>query len=234
MTNKEFVEEVARLVKEIAPKYGFHVYSPAIAQAILESNYGNSFKAKFNNLHGLKFRPNRVTCNNGYFEDGGSEQNLDGSYRPLPSDQTWFAFADYAHGIEGYYQFLSNYAPYAKAKAETDPRAYLQILKDAHYATSISYVDNCMRVIKNWDLTRFDPQRTGDNKFYRVYSGSYTQVVNATERMNQIKAKGFSAMLKKNGQNTRVQVAACVKLESAEDVLKKLKKAGFDGFIIFE
>ena len=45
---------------------------------------------------------------------------------------------------------------YKQARSASDPRTYLQCLKDAGYATSINYVDNCMRVIEQYNLTQYD------------------------------------------------------------------------------
>lgn len=51
MNNTEFIEKIANLVKKYAPKYDICVYSPIIAQAILESGYGTSELAvKANNF----------------------------------------------------------------------------------------------------------------------------------------------------------------------------------------
>ena len=42
MTNQEFIEQVAKFVQKYAVQYGIKVHSPIIAQAILESGWGNS------------------------------------------------------------------------------------------------------------------------------------------------------------------------------------------------
>ena len=92
MTKQQFIDEIAKYVQKYAPQFGIKVYSPIIAQACLESAYGTSRKATFHNYFGLKYRNNRVTCNAGYFEDGGSEQNPNGTYTILPSSTAWYAF----------------------------------------------------------------------------------------------------------------------------------------------
>ena len=74
MTNQEFIQTIAPYCQKYAQKYGFKVASPAIAQACLESAYGTSNKAKHYNFFGLKYRPGRVSCNNGNFIDGSQEQ----------------------------------------------------------------------------------------------------------------------------------------------------------------
>lgn len=155
MTQLEFIQAIAPLHQFFAQKYGFKIASAGIAQACLESQYGESYKAKHNNFHGLKYRSNRVTVNNGYFTDGGSEQNPDGSYSLLPSSTAWYHFDDMAHGVEGYYQFI-NTPNYAAVKNATNALTYLQAIKASGYATSLSYVENVFKVVQKWNLTQYD------------------------------------------------------------------------------
>ena len=55
MTHQEFIEAAAGYVKKYAPDYGIRVWSPIIAQAILESGWGESKLAKQrHNYFGLK------------------------------------------------------------------------------------------------------------------------------------------------------------------------------------
>ena len=153
MTNQEFIQTIAPYCQKYAQKYGFKVASPAIAQACLESAYGTSNKAKHYNFFGLKYRPGRVSCNNGTFIDGSQEQNKDGSYAAI-TDQ-WYNFDNFDKGCRGYYEFL-NIPNYAKVKDAGDPLTYLQEIKNAHYATSLDYVQNVYNVITKWNLTQYD------------------------------------------------------------------------------
>lgn len=153
MTQQDFINEIAKYVQKYAPKYGIIVYSPIIAQACLESAYGTSSKAQYNNFFGLKYRDNRITCHSGYFRDGGSEQLANGTYKPISDD--WYAFENMEKGVEGYFQFI-NISRYANVKNVANPQTYLENLKTDGYATSINYVQNVMNVISKWDLTKFD------------------------------------------------------------------------------
>ena len=52
---QRFIEEIAKNVQKYAYVYGILVHSPIIAQAILESGYGESkLAAKYHNYFGLK------------------------------------------------------------------------------------------------------------------------------------------------------------------------------------
>ena len=156
MTNKEFIEAIAPLIQKHAKNYGYGVPSAIIAQACLESAYGTSNKAKYHNYFGLKYRTNRITCNNGIFTDKSKEQKADGTYIDISTQ--WYKFDSMDKGVEGYFQFI-NISNYANARKATTPKAYLTALKDGGYATSIKYVDNLMAVIEKWNLTQYDNKK---------------------------------------------------------------------------
>lgn len=155
MDNSQFIEQIATYVAKYASKYNICVHSSIIAQSILESASGNSELAQnANNYFGLKWRENRCPTSNGYYIKIGSEQNADGSY--TSSAMKWFRFPDMESSVQGYFDFINN-ANYSKLKGVTDPRIYLENIKDAGYATSLKYVENIMNVIKKYDLTKYDP-----------------------------------------------------------------------------
>lgn len=154
MSNEQFIKEIAALIQKYAPSYGIEVCSPVIAQAILESGYGTSELAvNAHNYFGLKYREGRCKTCIGVYHMTGSEQNADGSY--TSSAMQWCKFSDMENGVIGYFDFI-NISNYKNLKGITDPRQYLENIKADGYATSLKYVDNLMRVIKTWDLTKYD------------------------------------------------------------------------------
>lgn len=154
MSNQEFIKQIAAYVKQYAPLYGIKVYSPIIAQAILESSYGTSELAvNAHNYFGLKYREGRCKTCIGIYNKVGSEQNSDGSY--ISSAMKWCKFKDMENGVIGYFDFI-NISNYANLKGVTDPRKYLENIKSDGYATSLKYVDNLMSVIEKWNLTEYD------------------------------------------------------------------------------
>lgn len=154
MSNQEFIKQIAAYVKQYAPLYGIKVYSPIIAQAILESSYGTSELAvNAHNYFGLKYREGRCKTCIGIYNKVGSEQNSDGSY--TSSAMKWCKFKDMENGVIGYFDFV-NISNYANLKGVTDPRKYLENIKSDGYATSLKYVDNLMSVIEKWNLTEYD------------------------------------------------------------------------------
>ena len=153
MEREEFIQAIGKAVQKIAPKYGIYVCSPIIAQACLESAYGTSHKAQHNNFFGLKYRPNRVACNCGYFSDESQEQNTDGTYETIKTD--WYLFDSIEAGVEGYFQFI-DIDRYSNLKGVTDPRRYLELIREDGYATSLDYVENVYNVIVSNNLFIFD------------------------------------------------------------------------------
>ena len=150
---EDFIYQIAPYVQEWAKEFGFGVPSAIIAQGCLESAYGTSNKAGHFNFHGLKYKENRVTCYSEIFTDTSAEQRPDGTYVKITTN--WYGFLNMNMGVEGYFQFIQT-GRYQSAKVQTDPRAYLQALKDAGYATSKNYVDNCMAIVTKYNLTQFD------------------------------------------------------------------------------
>lgn len=158
MDKTQFIEAIAQAAIKYAPQYGICVISPVVAQACLESAYGTSNKAKYNNFFGLKYRKDRVSCHSGYFRDGSQEQKADGTYYPVQDD--WYAFASLEDGVQGYFQFI-NIDRYANLKGVTDAHKYLELLKEDGYATSLDYVENVWSVVQKYGLTKYDEQLKG-------------------------------------------------------------------------
>lgn len=154
MTKEEFIEQIAKAVMKYAPTYDIAVCSPVIAQAILESGYGSSELAvNAHNYFGLKYRKSRCPSATGIYKKVGSEQNPDGTYT---SDMMqWCQFPDMESGVKGYFEFIS-VKNYANLKGVTDPETYLKNIKEDGYASSLQYVDNLMKVIREWKLTKYD------------------------------------------------------------------------------
>lgn len=172
MEKREFIETIATFVIHHAPLYGIKVYSPIIAQAILESAYGTSELAvNAHNYFGLKYREGRCKTCIGIYRKVGSEQNADGSY--VSSTMQWCKFDGMEQGVIGYFDFI-NISNYANLKCVTDYRKYLENIKADGYATSLNYVDNLINVIETWDLTQYDEEE--DIKMSNSPLVSYTKL----------------------------------------------------------
>lgn len=69
---------------------------------------------------------------------------------------------------------------------------------------------------------------------YFVQAGAFQSLLNAEKYCQQLKSKGFDAIIKESGGIYRVQVGAYSVKSNADSMVAKLKKAGFDAFITTE
>lgn len=155
MTHEEFIKAVAGYVIKYAYLYGINVHSPIIAQAILESNWGESrLSADYHNYFGLKTGSNWT----------GAAVNLKTSEEYTPGIHTQIrddfrVYDSMEEGIKGYFEFIQ-YPRYKNLKGITDPEDYLLTIKEDGYATSSKYVENNMALIRQYDLTKYDEVST--------------------------------------------------------------------------
>ena len=192
MTQEQFIKEVAKYVKEFAPKYNICVCSAPLSQIILESASGTSELAvNAHNYTGLKYREGRCPTSNGVYYKVGSEQDpITGAY--TSSAMKWFSFPDMRSGIQGYFDFI-NISNYKSLKGVTDPKTYLENIKAAGYATSIKYVENCLSVIEKYNLTQYDTiaeteKETVQNK------ANYVLKTNLANKSNYGAARNLSSI----------------------------------------
>lgn len=151
MTDREFIAAIAPIVQKYAKEYGYWVASPIIAQACIESGYGRStLSARYHNYFGLK-------CGSGWT---GKSVNMktNEEYKPgtLTSIRDNFRVYDSMDaGVKGYFDFIQ-YPRYANLKQATTCKQYLEYIKADGYATSSTYVNTCMRVVNQYNLTQYD------------------------------------------------------------------------------
>ena len=227
MTKEQFIENVAKYVKQYAPLYGIKCYSAVISQAILESACGTSELAtNANNFFGLKYREGRCPTAIGTYYKVGSEQDANtGQY--VSSNMKWFKFSDLPSGIQGYFDFI-NIGNYKNLKGIADPRTYLETIKNDGYCTSIKYVQNCLNVIDKYNLTQYDPQP--EQKYYRVQVGCFKSEENAINLVNKLKNASFNSIIKEYDGKFYVQIGAYRSKTNAENMVHVLKNKGFDAF----
>lgn len=151
MTKEEFIKDVAGYVQKFAPDYDIAVYSPIIAQACLESGWGNSKLASvYHNYFGLK-------CGSKWT---GKSVNLTTKEEYTPGTKTTIkdnfrVYDSMAAGIKGYFDFIQ-LDRYRNLRGITDPKRYLETIKADGYATSSTYVSDNLKLIEQYDLTKYD------------------------------------------------------------------------------
>lgn len=155
MTNEEFIKRIAKYVQKYAPSYGICVCSPIIAQAILESGWGQSkLSATYHNYFGLK-------CGTKWT---GKSVNMTTQEEYQPGTLTTIkdnfrVYDNMEEGVRGYFEFIQ-LTRYQNLRGITDPRKYLETIKADGYATSSTYVTNNMKLIEQYNLIRYDKEET--------------------------------------------------------------------------
>lgn len=155
---QKFVGNIAKYVKKYASSYGISVNSPIIAQAILESGWGKSKLAiDYHNYFGMKCGTKwtgpsvNMTTQEEY--EVGTLTTIKDNFRVYDSME---------NGVRGYFEFIQ-LSRYENLKGITDPRKYIETIRNDGYATSSTYVDSLMQIIKLYNLTSYDNAENAGN-----------------------------------------------------------------------
>lgn len=151
MSKQEFIEAIAMRVKRYAASYGIKCHSAIIAQAILESGWGNSKLASTHHNYfglkcGTKWTGPSVNMSTQEEYTPGVTTNITDNFRVYESMD---------EGVKGYFEFIQ-LPRYRNLKGITDPKQYLDTIKEDGYATSSAYVVNTYAVVTQYNLTEYD------------------------------------------------------------------------------
>lgn len=154
MTKQEFINQIAGYVQKYAPQYGIKCNSAVIAQAILESGWGESkLAAQYHNYFGLK-------CGTKWT---GPSVNMTTQEEYQPGTLTeikdnFRVYSSMEEGVKGYFEFIQ-LERYQNLKGIADPQTYLQTIRNDGYATSTTYVENTMALVNQYNLTQYDGKK---------------------------------------------------------------------------
>lgn len=156
MDKQEFIKKIAGYVRKYAADYGIAVHSPIIAQAILESGWGESKLASvYHNYFGLKcgtkWKGRSVNMKTQEEYSPGTKTTITDNFR---------VYSNMDEGMKGYFEFIQ-LPRYQNLKGITDPKKYLQTIKDDGYATSSTYVADVFRCVEAYGLTEYDGKAEG-------------------------------------------------------------------------
>lgn len=156
MKKEEFIQKIAGYVKKYAAAYEIKVCSPIIAQAILESGWGESRLAKdYHNYFGLKcgtkWQGKSVNLATWEEYEAGTATVISDYFR---------VFDNMEEGVKGYFELLQ-LPRYQNLKGITEPGRYLETIWADGYATSSVYVQKNMELIEQYQLTRYDENASG-------------------------------------------------------------------------
>lgn len=153
MTKEIFIEKIAKYVCKYAPDYDILCPSAVIAQAILESGWGESALAsRYHNYFGLK-------CGTLW---NGKNVNMETheEYRPGTLSTITDNFRVYGSmedGVKGYFEFIQ-LPRYNNLKLVKDPYEYLKLIAEDGFATNSNYAQSCISLVDGFDLRTYDPK----------------------------------------------------------------------------
>lgn len=185
---KDFVEMIYNNLKEYAPRYHLKCYPVIIAQAILESGWGNSYLAHKNNFFGLKcgryWKGKSVTLQTKEEYAKGTLTKINDNFRVYDTP---------AEGIKGYCDFLMA-RRYCNLKDIDDNETYITLLCKDGYATSSSYKKDILNLITNYDLNKYSYNKVKDIDAVAlsVIRGNWG---NGEERRKKLEAAGYDYKL---------------------------------------
>lgn len=191
---KKFIEKFGTLMKAEAKKRGYNIVSTALAQTILEGNWGKSKLAQLAHNHwGLKcgssWKGESINMKTKEEYSVGTLTDIRANFRKYPSDEA---------GVVGYYDFIST-KRYANLKTARSYIDYAQMLKQDGYATSSSYVQTLCNCVVNYNLTDYDIltqatpcaptlKRSG---VYNPYVKILQDALNKYYKVNVVKVDGY-------------------------------------------
>lgn len=225
MKKEEFIQKIAGYVKKYAAAYEIKVCSPIIAQAILESGWGESRLAKdYHNYFGLKcgtkWQGKSVNLATWEEYEAGTATVISDYFR---------VFDNMEEGVKGYFELLQ-LPRYQNLKGITEPGRYLETIWADGYATSSVYVQKNMELIEQYQLTRYDENASGRSAQdvlnvmrswigYSEANGKFRQIIDLYNS-HQPLARGYAVQYTDEWCDTAVSAAAiqagCVDLIGTE------------------
>ena len=191
MNKQEFLQQVAPVIQQVASERGYRFPSAIIAQAALESGWGQSvLSSQYFNFFGMK-------CGSTY---NGKSINMTTKEEYQPGTMTTIrdnfrAYNNIREGIEGYFNFICMQR-YQNLKTATSPEDYIQRLKNDGWATASAYVSAVTTILNANNLRQFDsvpaptpqPVQNIDDIARRVIRGEFG---NGADRRRRIAAAGY-------------------------------------------
>lgn len=179
----KFIAEIAPIIGKYAAQYGYGVTSVTIAQACLESGFGNAWSRRNNNYFGIKYGTwvkrsaiaSKITVvqarTNEEYSVGQLTSIIDG-FCKCP---------DMGTGVALYYEFLRVNSRYRNLKECKTAAEFANTIKADGYATSSSYVQNLLNCVRACGLEKYDGKRVENT------SGSSVRTLRQKDRGEDVK-----------------------------------------------
>lgn len=180
----KFIEQIAPSIQEEARANGYKIASTVIAQACLESGYGESELArKYFNYFGMKcggaWKGKSVTFGTWEEYEEGVITDTSANFRVYNSKE---------EGIKGYYDFI-DWDNYANLKSAETAEEYARMLKADGWATDSKYESKLMSIVNSYNLTIYDKvKKSVDEMAQEVIEGKWG---NNPERKERLLEAGY-------------------------------------------
>ena len=156
----EFINKVAPIAQaKVLGRDKWSLPSVCVAQCCCESAYGTQPKMiRANAILGIKVGKSKVhfgTAWKGRAYDTKTKECYDGKTYATINDM-FRAYDSIEDAIEDYYDMLASCSRYKGCLNQTDPRKCITAIKNGGYATSPTYINTIMNIIKKYDLVQYD------------------------------------------------------------------------------
>lgn len=158
MNTSKFIQTVAEVAVSDWQKRKIMLPSVVIAQAILESGWGESELAvNANALFGIK----KHDWTGAVYVKVATEQRKDGSYYQVEGTE-WRAYNSWTESIVDHNDYIATRKTekgalrYEPIIGNTDHKEVCKLLKECGYATSLTYPDKLLNIINTYKLTKYD------------------------------------------------------------------------------
>lgn len=204
MTKAEFIKTLGTLAqKEAASRSKWVLPSVCIAQAALETGWGNSSlmtnaKAFFGIKAGSSWKGKVYSSKTQECYNGVSFTTITGLFR---------AYDSLEESVKDYYDLITNSSRYAAAVCVEDATACITAIKNGGYATDPTYVSKIMSIVNSNNLTAYDNMATAE-----VAAAEIKQEENTSGTYTVVKGDTLSAIAKKY----RTSVAAILAANKAK------------------
>ena len=211
MEIKEFLDRVADIITQDCNSKNL-LPSPSIAQAIIESNKGNSTLAKEGNaLFGIKAdkRWNGKVINKNTKEvyDGVNYVDVNANFR---------AYDSWEESIADHTDFLLKNKRYSNLVGVRDYKEYCTLIHQDGYATSPTYAQTLINCIESHNLTQYD-SKTYNNENTSENNAEHSKLrfnVHAGHNPSGMIASGSVGYINESDENREVCLRVVDKLRS--------------------
>lgn len=199
----EFIKKVAPIAQaKVTGRDKWSLPSVCIAQCGCESAYGTQPKMiRANAILGIKVGRSKAHFGTAWKDKAYSTRTkecYDGKTYVNITDM-FRAYNSIDDAIEDYYDMLASCSRYRGCLNQTDPRKCITAIKNGGYATSPSYINTIMNIIKKYNLTQYDNvvtrteqsvlgSKSIDTVAQEVIAGKWG---NGSERRKKLEAAGY-------------------------------------------